>query len=122
MRRLLTALVPAALALGMSGLNIDAADAATRLFYALPQSSIEIVRNRSDCHNFTHNHYVPEWGLVAPHHHKGPYCTPIQDENDIDTPRDYYRDSYVDDGVYSRFGGGYDRHRRYHDNGYDGWE
>jgi hypothetical protein len=122
MQRLLTPLIPAALAVGMSGFSIGTANAgAFGGFYAAPQPTIERVRHRNDCHNLTHNHYVPEWGLVAPHHHKGPYCTPIQDENDIDEPRQYYQGNYGDDGVYSGFGD--DRYRRRHrSNSYYGWQ
>ena len=37
----------------------------------------------ADCHNFTHNHYVPEWGIEIPHHHSQFDCRPIRDENDV---------------------------------------
>jgi hypothetical protein len=54
-----------------------------------------------DCHNRTHNHYVPEWGFAAPHHHVGPYCRPVQDENDMGG---VYRDRrYQGDGRYHEY-------------------
>ena len=37
----------------------------------------------ADCHNPTHNHYVPEWGIKIPHHHSQVDCRPIRDENDF---------------------------------------
>ena len=64
------------------------------------------------CHNRTHVHYVPEWGFTTAHHHKGPYCRPVQDENDIpqyhrfDGPTLYFNfdDDYRD----------HQHHRRHH--------
>ena len=48
-----------------------------------------------DCHNRTHNHYVPEWGFSAPHHHRQSDCRPIQDENDSGGYRqNYYNDDH----------------------------
>ena len=61
MQRLLRHVIPPALAVGMSTISIGAADAVVLgTFYQSAQPAIEIVRDRRDCHNFTHNHYVPE--------------------------------------------------------------
>ena len=97
MQRILTLAIPATLAVGMSALSAGAAEAGSfgnffGNFYAPLQSRIEPVQDWRDCHNLTHNHYVPEWGVVAPHHHKGPYCTPIQDENDLPPHRSFRGD------------------------------
>jgi len=117
MQRLLSQIITLAFAVGMSTMSTGAADAVTLgTIYQPAQPTIDIVRDRRDCHNFTHNHYVPEWDVVTPHHHKGPYCIPIQDENDDDIPEGYDRYNFYDDGRYLNFNDRY--RRRHHDNYY----
>lgn len=122
MQRVLTLLIPSALAVGLSALSIGAADAAALGgFYTPPHPTFERVQYRGDCHNFTHNHYVPEWGVVTPHHHQGPDCIPIQDENDDDIPDGYYRDNSYGGGRYFNYGASNGRyHRRHYDDTYYG--
>jgi len=89
----------------------------------LPESQTTLVRY-NDCHNRTHNHYVPEWGVSVPHHHVGRYCRPVRDENDMGGRYNYYDDRGYYDAPTFYFGFGddqyYDRgdrrdHRRWRD-------
>jgi len=69
------------------------------------------------CHNRTHNHYVPEWGVSVPHHHVGRHCRPVRDENDSGG---YYDDDAP--GFYFEFGDhDHDRHHRRHRHRHDSY-
>jgi hypothetical protein len=75
---------------------------------ALPDSKPLIIQAQYDCHNRTHNHYLPEWGVSVPHHHVGPDCRPVRDENDMGDVRSEYYFGFGD-GDYRRGDGEYRR-------------